>query len=314
MTRVLRPLQARAQAAQGQVALITAVFLVVLLAAAAFTIDVGKWYREDRALQARVDAATLAGAQGIKDGTATALALEYADKNGGGITAADISFETTVVPDDTIVVSAEQQVEGSFSRVLGIASVDVHALAKAQSGVPSAARYVAPITVNVNHPMLQCLCFGEGYPTEIGLADLHNPGSADAAGAFALIELDGGGGTAGESTMASWMASGYDAYMPLGTYNSVPSAMFNGNAMQEAFNLRIGDVVLFPVYETVTYGGSTAEFEVVAWVGFHITGSTGGGPNTQIQGYFVSVTWDGVPTDDPSSVPDLGVTSIRLLE
>ena len=298
----------------GQAIVFAVLFLPVLIAVAAFVLDVGTWFREDRALQATVDAAVLAGAQGRGGGEAVDLALAYADKNGGGVEPSDIFFETKIVSEDTLVVRGKRTVPASFSRLLGITSVEIHAIAKARAANVSSARWVAPITVNELHPTLQCRCFGPGSPTEITLADLHKPGSGDAAGAFALLELDGGGGSAGESTVASWMAEGYEGFMPLGTYYSVPSAMFNGSAFRGALALRTGDDVLLPVYRPpVLEGGSTARFAIVGWVGFHVTGATGGGAGAKIEGYFTEVIWEGVLSDDPSE-PDFGVRAITLIE
>lgn len=300
---------------QGQALIVSLVFLTVLLGMAAAVLDVGSWFREDRALQASVDAAALAGAQALpySPGEATALALDYAGKNGGGIDAGAIDFEAQILADDTIVVRGEREAPGFFTKVFGVDSVDVHATAKARAGTMSAARWVAPIVVNEQHPMLQCGCFGDGYPTEIALANLHQPGSGNAAGAFALLELDSGSGTAGESTVAGWMAEGYEGFMPLGIYNSVPSTMWNGGAFQNAFNLRVGDEVLFPVYRPpIVEGGSTAEFDIIGWVGFHITGSSGGGSSARVEGWFTKIIWEGIQGDSPG--PDFGARAIMLVE
>jgi Flp pilus assembly protein TadG len=47
----------------GQVVVLLLTFLVVLLGIAAAAIDVGSWYRADRALQSSVDAVALAAAR-----------------------------------------------------------------------------------------------------------------------------------------------------------------------------------------------------------------------------------------------------------
>jgi uncharacterized membrane protein len=46
----------------GQVAVLALLFMAVLLGMCAAVLDVGSWYRADRALQGNVDAAALAGA------------------------------------------------------------------------------------------------------------------------------------------------------------------------------------------------------------------------------------------------------------
>ena len=48
---------------RGQAAVLTVVFMIVLLGMAAAVLDVGSWYKEDRELQATMDAAALAGAR-----------------------------------------------------------------------------------------------------------------------------------------------------------------------------------------------------------------------------------------------------------
>ena len=76
---------------------LTLVFLTVMLGMAAMVIDVGAWYRAHRQMQTSADAAALAGAALLADGTgsASATALNFANRNGGGVTAADITFPTT---------------------------------------------------------------------------------------------------------------------------------------------------------------------------------------------------------------------------
>ena len=71
---------------RGQATVLTLVFLVVLLGMAALVLDIGSWYRADRATQNTADAAALAGAQALPSdpGNANTLALQYVTKNGGG--------------------------------------------------------------------------------------------------------------------------------------------------------------------------------------------------------------------------------------
>jgi uncharacterized membrane protein len=65
----------RLEEERGQAIVIMAVFLSVLLGMTALAIDVGSWYRAQRALQARVDAAALAGAQELPYDTAAATSV-----------------------------------------------------------------------------------------------------------------------------------------------------------------------------------------------------------------------------------------------
>ena len=57
---------------EGQVTVLVAVFMVVLIGMAGFVIDVGSWFRQQRVTQSTVDAAALAGAQSLPEKTAGA--------------------------------------------------------------------------------------------------------------------------------------------------------------------------------------------------------------------------------------------------
>lgn len=298
---------------RGQVAVLLAVFLAVLAGAAAMATDVGSWYRADRAAQSTADAAALAGAQGLHLSTADARALaeEYAEKNGGG--EVTITFGTRVVPNDLITVTVSRPAPGYFSKVFGIDEVQVNAKATARSGIPSDAIGAAPIAVDERHPMLQCECWG--VETELSLRNLHDPGGGDAAGAFSLLNLDSiyDGGNIGADTLAEWLLDGYDGSLPLGIYRSAPSADFNSGHFRAAIEQRLNTELLFPVYRSISEGGSTAEYEIVAWVGFVPTAFTGGGSRGTIHGYFTQVIWQGL-ADETGTVPDLGVRTISLVE
>ena len=206
----------------GQAVVIMAVFLVVVIGAVGMVLDVGSWYRADRAAQAAADAAALAGAQELIHGTspATARANEYATKNGGGDL--QITFSRRVVDNDLITVDVTRPAPGFFTKLFGIDSVQVHAHATARAGIPGRARYVAPITVNEQHPMLQCGCFND--PTQVTLINLHSPGGGDAAGAFGLLNLDSqqSGGNIGSNILADWIRNGYQDALPLGIVRLSP--------------------------------------------------------------------------------------------
>ena len=307
------------KSACGQAYVVTVLFLTVLLAMTAAVLDVGSWYRAQRALQATVDAAALAGAQALPEDEfeAEVLANEYVEKNGGNLSALEITFASTVSGTDTIRVKGERLAPGFFSRIFSIDSVTVGARAVAQAGGVSEAKYVAPITVNEKHPMLQdCApppCAGPDYDTEIELLNLHKPGGKDAAGSFGLIDLRAdGGGNPGASTLAQWMAEGFDQYMSLGNYDAAPSSNYNNSQFKSALDLRLGTEVLFPIYRKLTGPGTNAEFEVIGWVGFVPTKFTGSGDQGKVFGYFTNVIWEGVLAD--SGGPSFGVKTVSLVE
>ena len=147
----------------GQVTVLTAVFIVVLLGMAGFVLDVGSWFRQQRAVQATVDSAALAGAQALPGNpvNATALANNFAGKN-GGVAGLNVTISTKWKPNDMISVTQTQSGDGLFSKLFGVNTVSIGAKASAITEIPCAARWVAPIVVNIKHPDLSgpgCPCF-----------------------------------------------------------------------------------------------------------------------------------------------------------
>jgi hypothetical protein len=300
---------------QGQTLVLTTLFVLALVGMAALVIDLGTWFRAQRDLQAVADSAALAGAQELPDDTSLARsrAIEYMTKNADGSTPL-ISFSSSTpgFGPNTIRVELTRNAPGFFAKAFGVDSVNVHGKASARATYPSAARWVAPIVVNEKHPMLLCKpqpCFNT--TTQIELDHLHKPGSGDAAGSFGLISLNND--DINEDTLADWLEHGYDGFMYLGDYRSAPSAKFNSGQFQSALEKRKGTEMLFPIYRVILGSGSTAEYEVIGWVGFVVQKVIGGGSSQKLEGYFTRVVWEGLPgTSAPPT--DFGVRSIELIE
>ena len=293
---------------RGQAAVLTVVFLIVLVGMAAAVLDVGSWYKEDRELQATMDAAALAGAQALPDSPddATALAGDYSTKNGGGLDSSAVS--QTTIPNDTIEVTGSREAPGFFAKVLGIDSVTVHATAKARSGVLASAKYAAPIAVDRKHPLLQCdpaPCSEDETTLEL---------EKTGPGAFRLINIDQSHGGTGPDILAEWIATGYDGYMPLNWYFSDSGAKFNSSQVKAALDSVIGKELLFPVYDDTQKSGANFEYEVIGWVGFVITSyNVQGSHSNKLTGHFTSVIWDGISSES-SGASDFGARAVSLIE
>jgi hypothetical protein len=297
----------------GQAYVITVLFLAVLLAMAAAVLDIGSWYRADRSLQATVDAAALAGAQALPGSTAnaSALAAQYATKNGGGTI--NVTFKSQVVPNDTITVTGSRPAPGFFSKVLGVNSVTVHANASARVGGLSAAKWVVPIVVDEKHPKLQCNpnpCSGS---TELVYQHFKANGSPNGAGNFGFINLTGG--SSGTSDLGNLIENGWNQYMDLGDYDAVTGNMFSSSHIGDNLDARIGDVLLFPIFRKLTGSGTGTKYEIIGWAGFRITGMDLQGSNEKLFGEFVSVTWDGIQAETASDAGvDFGVKNVSLVD
>jgi hypothetical protein len=297
----------------GQAYVISILFLAVLLALAAAVLDIGSWYRADRSLQATVDAAALAGAQALpgSTGNASALASQYATKNGGGTM--NVSFKSKVIPNDTITVTGSRPAPGFFSKMLGVNSVTVHATATARVGGLSAAKWVVPIVVDEKHPKLQCNPNPCSGATELNYLHLKNNGSPDGSGNFGFINLTGG--SSGSSDLGNLIENGWDQYMDLGDYDAITGNMFSSSNIGDLLNARIGDVLLFPIYRKISGTGTGAHYEIVGWAAFKLTGLDLHGTNEKLFGEFVGVTWDGIQAEHASDAGvDFGVKNVSLVD
>jgi hypothetical protein len=297
---------------RGQATILTLVFLVVLLGMAALVLDLGSWYRADRATQSAADASALAGAQALPSDPAGAstLATQYAGKNGGGATT--VSLASGLLANDTIKVTLKRPAQGVFTKLFGVRSVTVGSKASARASLMAQAKYVAPIGVNLAHPKLKgstsCPCFGAGNLTTLPL------GKTGVPGGFDVINVDSSHGGTGPGTLAGWILKGLDAYMPLGDYYSDAGAKWNSSQIGAALDSRIGTVLLFPVYDIVKGSGAGAQYHVVGWVGFHLTAHEEHGSDGTITGWFTEVVWTGIATTTATGQPSLGARTVSLVD
>jgi hypothetical protein len=302
----------------GQAIVLMTLSLVVILGMAALVLDVGNWFHTKRRLQGTADAAALAGAQSLPDDPSGAqtMAMSYANQNGGDVAGANIVVTSTVLPNDTISVRARKTDPGFFSGVLGIASADIDARAKARVGPPTQAKYVAPMVVSCNHDLIQN-CNGNHEPT-FGIPTTLDFDKMGAPGAFGMLNLNNDNGTPGASEEGDWILHGFDKYLGLGDYRSDPGAKFSSQNVHGALDDRIGTVLLFPVFKTLSGTGQNAVYDIIGWIGFHLTDAQVHGNSATLTGYFTEYIAQGILASSggggsgPSST--WGVKSIQLIE
>ena len=251
-------------------------------------------------------------------GSANTLALQYAGKNGGGLSGSDITISKGTGANDTIKVHVRGNANGVFAKLFGVDRVSVGATATARSSLMQSAQFVAPIGVNIKHPKLKgtpgCPCFGAGNMTTLPL------GKNGAPGSFDLLNIDGSKGGTGGQTIADWILHGFDKYLGLGKYRSDPGAKFSSNNIQSALENRLDTVLLFPVYKTLDGQGQNAQYEIIGWIGFHLTSYEVHGNNATLHGYFTQfiaqgiLTGSGNGTSGPPNSSTWGVKSIQLIE
>ena len=302
---------------RGQAIVLTVLALAVLLGMAALVLDVGAWFHQKRHLQATADAAALAGAQLLPQspGGATAEALSNAGKNGGGVTGADITIGSERTTNDTIAVKAHKVNNGVFSRVLGVMSVNIAAKAKARVGAPAEALHVAPMVVSCDHDLIKN-CNNSSALPQFGKRTTLNYDPMGAPGAFGMLNLDGATGTVGTSKEAEWILRGFNRYLGLGKYDSDPGAKFSSQVIRGALDARIGTVLLFPVFRTLTGQGSNAKYEIIGWIGFHLESYRVAGNNAVLTGYFEMYIAQGIQAGKSGKGSPLayGVRTVQLID
>jgi Flp pilus assembly protein TadG len=310
---------ARLKSERGQAFVLAAVAMVMCLGMAALVLDVGNWFRDKRRLQGTVDAAALAGAQLLPDDSAAAQsqALTYANKNGGDVDGANIVISSQYQANDTIEVTGQRNDPGIFTKVIAIPGADITARAKARVGPPAQALHVAPMVVFCGHSLIQN-CNNDHTP-QFGVPTTMDYDPMGAPGAFGMLNLDGESGTIGSSTEANWITTGYDKYLGLGKYKSDPGAKFSSTNIQSALDDRMHTVLLFPVFKTLDGGGQNAQYDIIGWIGFYLTGYEVHGNGATLHGYFTTYIAQGILSQHgpggggvPSSF--FGVKSIQLIE
>jgi Flp pilus assembly protein TadG len=306
----------------GQAIVLMVLSLAVLTGMAALVLDVGAWMRTQRRLQATADAATLAGAQQLPNSPSNAksLSLDYANRNGGDVLAADITVTSTFGPDDTIRVLAKKNQPGIFSRILGVDSADIDASAKARVDTPYSVRYVAPMVVSCAHQYIQN-CNNNGRLPDFNEETTLNFNKMGAPGAFGMLNLSKGNGTPGTSEEADWIRHGYDKALDVDKeYRSDPGAKFSSSDIQDALDTRItnGIPLLFPVFEKdkslTDGGGQIANYYIIGWIAFHVTSYEVHGNDAVLHGYFTEYIASGILSAGGSGSPNYGVKSIQLIE
>lgn len=238
----------------GAVAVITALFMVLLLGITAIVVDVGMIYAERFQLQNGADAAALAIAQDCAAGNCLspgATAISLAGKNShDGVSAATavISGKTVTVRTSTATPEGGTAVQHWFAPVLGIDSTKVEAAAKASWGSPSKAS-VFPFTAP--------RCIFESAPTDVELWITSTSTCTGAGGKT----LPGAFGWLDEDEKKSCRAS-----------VDVDQIIEGEPGKSGPQNCDIdGQVILLPVYESSSGNGNNVAYVIDGFAAFKVT-------------------------------------------
>ena len=183
---------------RGQMLLVAAISMAVLLGFTALAIDMGLFFENRRHLQNTADAAALAGVGDLPENPALAIqdAKDWAAKN--NVPAGDIKkieVQTQFVPNDTLYVEVSQNFNWIFARAVGLKNTSVGAKAKALVGSYGGGNSIMPWAILQGDT--NCLdangkaIFGINCQVKVGA------GSA-IKGWYGALDLDGIGGGSSE--------------------------------------------------------------------------------------------------------------------
>jgi Flp pilus assembly protein TadG len=303
----------------GQAIVFVAAILVALVGMAALVIDVGGWYHADRKLQTAADAAALAGAQHLPtdQGTATTVALDYAQRNYSGIPSPTVTFPSA----GEIDVRATATAPGFFARVISSAfsSVQVRAHARAAVSVPLTMKNVAPIAVRdtaacaVTDPG----CYGQTVTVNFNESQV-------STSTIGLINVQCysdsatgcDGGQTGGSELKDEIENGWPQPLPANKWYGVKTGETVGpvkQGLQDAADS--ARVLFFPVFDEVGNGGRS--FHIIGWAAFVIdpTGVKWTSQTRQLTGHFVTfIATDLAGGGTIGGATDFGVHVITLTQ
>jgi len=182
------------QRERGQVLVIAALLLPVLLAMAGMAVDVGNYASERRSLQNAADAMALAGGQELPDTTqAQAAALALADNHGVDPSDVSITFSGgNTAPRIRVVIEREH--EFGFMKIVGIESSDVGAAAAANLYSAGGGEGIVPWSITQD--TVDAATSGSEVVIKYDASS-----SSYGQGNFGPIRIDGNGGSDYESSV-----------------------------------------------------------------------------------------------------------------
>lgn len=296
---------------QGAVAIIVAIMAILIMALAAFALDIGNAYAQKRQLSVAADAASLAAAakvgeaippgqpctasllSSLNDGKghvgAQAIAQAAADAtntansrqgNVGTITVDPPTCEKNKATDPApnavqVVVSNTRAVKTFLAGAIGIGTSNPVATATA--------RYYRAPTSGGLRPWAVCddtVQAAQNAPDQTFWTGIDKmpkvgvgPCGTSAAGNWGAVDFNGGGNSAGD--LADWTLNGYPN--PVDIPSTIPAdpGVSNKSELRTAFQKLIGTVALFPSVTGFSSGsgnGNNATFDAIGIATLRVCG------------------------------------------
>ena len=300
----------RPRSESGQTVVFAVIFLVALLGAAAFSIDVGFWYQTHQHLQNDADASALAGAAYIANNDSTNAANAEFTKNKWNNEGITVQFPAY----DTIKVTTTYTANSFFARLFGKANAPLSATATAKiQAMGAVSHHVSPYVVTeasynngVGTTLFNCDASGNCGTVDLPTADNTSGGSCTGNVYTGIsqnvVAAITDGLDVGMVTLGGCLSPKTGSTQPSGNaVNQLPGSMAQdlkslGNNQYDIITQSWDDaqglpprlifVPIVPAFST----GTNANMTVTGFAWFYITGATGNGQGLKINGKYVSVT------------------------
>jgi hypothetical protein len=271
---------------KGSIAVLVAASLTVLLGLSAFVTDLGILYVHKTRLQSALDAAVLAGAQDLLQGTTLAqqTAVQYAATN--GVPEITVSFSAN---NKKITASAQETVPTFFAKIMGIDENTVSASAAAVNVPPNGMKNLVPfgfLEQDMNYETLYNLKVGSNSSDVLDQSGWFGP--LDFTVPDYLTYLGGGA-----NTYSYFIKHGYPEPIRLGQTVHVEHGNISGptkSAIEERLLNPDNAYVYIPIVNIIENNGvSIINVVVVGFAAFHIEGVTRNGNDSYVRGHFVEM-------------------------
>jgi Flp pilus assembly protein TadG len=310
----------KAGGAAGQTLPLVVLFVVVLLGMAGLVIDLGNGYLQQRSTQNVADAAALAGASAIPQGTWQTAASQNAAKNDKSGDQVSVSLSATNTVSVTVTRSSPTYILGLF----GVHSITVTSTAKATvEALSQVSGHVAPYAVSTASYAngTGTTLFDENAPGAYGTIDL--PASGNLTGGRCSGNTNLGTPPNIKSELSGTLPTNplviggclsvkSGASQPSATVvNQIPNA--NNTMSSDLLSIGNGEYTVIPqswddasglpprlmyvpIVPSIPGGNGQTTIQKFAW--FYVTGTSGQGSKLTIVGQWVSL-----------ELPDLGPTT-----
>ncbi|MFD0696823.1 pilus assembly protein TadG-related protein [Paenibacillus sp. GCM10027628] len=253
----------------GNVSVLVAFVLVVLMGMTAIVVEGGMLYAVKMHLQKTANATVLSGAQELTATEQNVRSVADIVLNDHGESSSLVKLTTTMKDRTTAVL--KKDVDVHFAKVLGIDKIPISVKATAKIEAMGAAMGAAPIGIDQSVQ----LTYGQEYHLKVDQ-------TGSSTGNFGIIAL----GAPGASTYETNLTYGYQSMLSVGDVVDTQTGNIAGST-RDAVQARInrspyppGDyshrddsrILLVPVYKPYNYsGGQIKQIQITGFAYFYIT-------------------------------------------